>query len=286
VAAADSGVAAGSVAVSVADAWEGARVGTTAAGPGQRFTFVSLQLFNNTGAPLPLAFSQFSLHTDTGLGIAGDPATAQHEDGCPATASIDDGRAIACVIVFQGPPDRRNAVSYRHGDLHASAPLSVRPCTPCTSGECVDLQNDREHCGACDTRIPSEASCVQGVATCPDASHTVCGSSCVSMTDDPRHCGGCDQRCAHALTCEAGLCVVWFERQQRPPAYPCDLFCSDQGWTCVRQRAHYGDNGCPRSEIVTEEIESCSRPPLTRSSQTQANCQLLFGGSDCLCADL
>jgi hypothetical protein len=89
-------------------------------------------------------------------------------------------------------------------------------------GECIDLQNDSQHCGsscneavACneynynDEEIPAK-QCVAGSCQCSPG-WTLCGDRCVDLANDARHCGkSCSAFAICDLdteTCDEGACV-------------------------------------------------------------------------------
>ncbi|MBK8239710.1 MAG: hypothetical protein IPK74_29660 [Deltaproteobacteria bacterium] len=88
---------------------------------------------------------------------------------------------------------------------------------------CVDLEQDRNHCGACGVACSDDQLCVEGecVAACTTGT-TVCGNSCVALDDDPANCGACDRWCDGDEVCEAGSCVR-----------TCDESCDDDVMLCV-----------------------------------------------------
>lgn len=110
--------------------------------------------------------------------------------------------------------------------------------------ECVDLQSDPRHCGACERACGDGQSCVRGECATsgldggPDGSVTpmdadttldgsmpgdgatdasvrpicdqgerLCEQWCVRTGNDPRHCGGCGNVCPADQLCAAGTCV-------------------------------------------------------------------------------
>jgi hypothetical protein len=67
-------------------------------------------------------------------------------------------------------------------------------------GQCVSLQTDPRHCGACDAAVGPLGDCVAGAALCaPDVS--ACGATCTDLAHDPSNCGGCDVACGAAAFC-------------------------------------------------------------------------------------
>jgi hypothetical protein len=65
-------------------------------------------------------------------------------------------------------------------------------------GQCVDVSQDRNNCGACATVCPERQSC------CPTSSG---GGQCVDTQTSTANCGGCGAACPAGLTCCGGRCV-------------------------------------------------------------------------------
>ena len=69
-------------------------------------------------------------------------------------------------------------------------------------GVCVDLDEDPDHCGDCDTDCIDDDVCSEGMcAPVCEPPTTLCGNVCVDLDTDPDHCGSCPNEC------ESGLCV-------------------------------------------------------------------------------
>lgn len=95
-------------------------------------------------------------------------------------------------------------------------PLSdscAAPSLSC-SGECVDVQRDAAHCGACDVLCGEGEVCTQGRCLAEDGSRACtsserrCEGVCVDVQRDASHCGACGAPCNSWETCEAGACVA------------------------------------------------------------------------------
>ncbi|HZO15739.1 MAG TPA: MXAN_6577-like cysteine-rich protein [Polyangiaceae bacterium] len=75
------------------------------------------------------------------------------------------------------------------------------------AGRCVELDVDRDNCGACANVCPTASICHQGQCQQPcGAGLDACGGACVSLSTDPLHCGGCDQPCPPEQACIDGAC--------------------------------------------------------------------------------
>lgn len=76
-------------------------------------------------------------------------------------------------------------------------------------GECVDVNFDDRHCGACGTVCGADEVC-DGTgrcssSDCPDGT-TPCAGACVDVQRDPGNCGACGTACAAGEACNAGTC--------------------------------------------------------------------------------
>jgi hypothetical protein len=84
----------------------------------------------------------------------------------------------------------------------ADCPAGLMSC----DGECVDLQEDNNNCGACGRVCPSDRTCLAGVCACPPST-TDCDGLCVDLRSSNDHCGACGNRCELPLICNGeGVC--------------------------------------------------------------------------------
>ena len=83
-------------------------------------------------------------------------------------------------------------------------------------GTCVDLDSDKENCGACGDACPANQICEDASCVC-EPELTQCGEECVDLDSDPDHCGGCDEACPVGEFCTARQCL----------ASPCDGICNN-----------------------------------------------------------
>jgi len=75
--------------------------------------------------------------------------------------------------------------------------------------ECVDLQSDPDHCGACDSACPSDQVCSFFVCStsCKTAAETPdCDRACVDLFGDDFNCGACGRACPTNQYCEEASC--------------------------------------------------------------------------------
>ncbi len=119
--------------------------------------------------------------------------------------------------------------------------------------QCVDLDSNRAHCGACDDPCEDDALCSSGecIDSCPD-DQSACSGECVDLDNSDDHCGECDSPCTTNIlgaeaSCEEGECTIAcvVEGHTR-----CDGVCVDLD----SDRNHCGQCGdaCEPSELCHE----------------------------------
>ena len=88
------------------------------------------------------------------------------------------------------------------------APRCAEGETEC-GGVCVNLQRNRDNCGACGTACRDGLVCMAGrcAQSCP-ASQTLCGGLCVTTMTDRANCGSCGVNCAAGQVCSNGACAL------------------------------------------------------------------------------
>ena len=89
-----------------------------------------------------------------------------------------------------------------------AAVCELRDCGPSRTecdGACVDLANDRFHCGACGVVCGGAARCVSGACECGG---DLCEGTCVDTNSDRDNCGGCGVRCPPGEICDVGGCAL------------------------------------------------------------------------------
>lgn len=86
--------------------------------------------------------------------------------------------------------------------LMCEAPKSI------CSGECVNVQENGEHCGACGNACPEGGFwCNGGQCECLSADSTNCNGKCVKLQTDEANCGACGNTCGGGQKCEKGACI-------------------------------------------------------------------------------
>ena len=76
------------------------------------------------------------------------------------------------------------------------------------SGECVDLDSNANHCGACGNACGAGQVC-DGAGSCSEScpgGTTPCNGECVDLGSSADHCGACGNACGPSETCMAGTC--------------------------------------------------------------------------------
>jgi hypothetical protein len=130
--------------------------------------------------------------------------------GVASVWGCEQGRLVAWVN--DGAPDGAPHCT----DAGCVCPEGTVDC----GGECVDLDTDPQHCGACPNACEPTQSCVGGACAC--ALGTIdCGGQCVDVSADPFRCGGCDNVCAAQEHCRQGSCAC------RPGLTDCSGACMD-----------------------------------------------------------
>lgn len=123
-----------------------------------------------------------------------------------------------CVTVDGAPRGRR--VACEVGEVCVAGGCGIdcgNGLTQC-SGECFDLANDPNHCGACalaKCTAPLHAKPICSERVCDfecDAGYTRCGNQCVDLTNDNGNCGKCGEVCMNpvggTIACEDSKCKV------------------------------------------------------------------------------
>lgn len=128
-----------------------------------------------------------------------------------------------------GPPDPAHFDGPDAALPEASAPLTMcnvyqcpAPYATCPdkSGVCnTNLQNDVEHCGACDVKCPAEAAGLDAFFICADSQcrmlcqqnradcdHLVDNGCEAALDSDAANCGACGAACAAGEICWQGAC--------------------------------------------------------------------------------
>jgi hypothetical protein len=123
-------------------------------------------------------------------------------------------------------------------------------------GECVDLEHDRQHCGACGH------SCGQGTRCC--------SGECVSVKSNRNHCGACGNVCPGLESCCNGMCTYLDHVDH---CGGCGLECPTGSDRCLGGMCCYPGEEHPRSPDCGE-VGCCHTPPVP-------NCNNCPTGSRC-----
>ncbi len=90
--------------------------------------------------------------------------------------------------------------------LPCSALNCQGPQFECCSGECVNLLDDVQNCGACGVACTGRRTCESGTCECPAGTQD-CSGICVNLLSDNSNCGQCGNQCTGIKTCVGGICV-------------------------------------------------------------------------------
>ena len=67
---------------------------------------------------------------------------------------------------------------------------------------CVNLSNNRSHCGACGNSCSINETCTDGVPTACPGNQRACNNQCVSIYNNPNNCGQCGRVWGRLLCCK------------------------------------------------------------------------------------
>lgn len=126
--------------------------------------------------------------------------------------------------------------------------------------ECVPLEADARHCGACGNACPSGGACVFGSCVCPSGT-VKCGDVCANPNTNSDHCGECDSACAEGTACTGAQCVPQCQSGLWKCGADCADFDTDEnhcgkcGATCTGNReCHAGKCVCPAGMEVCDGV--------------------------------
>lgn len=125
--------------------------------------------------------------------------------------------------------------------------------------DCVSVDNDPNHCGACDTACDPGSFCDKGACTAVCSSDLAeCGGACADLQTDRAHCGQCGEACATDRMCIGGSCVC------PPGTEDCSGECTD----IQSAVAH-----CGQCNMACESDEICSASScVCRTGTRETNC--------------
>ncbi|MBK7859443.1 MAG: hypothetical protein IPJ65_12630 [Archangiaceae bacterium] len=174
-------------------------------------------------------------------------------------------------------------------------------------GDCVNLQNDPRHCGACDHACGSTEECVLGMCQleCGDGMH-LCNGVCVSNGSTETcgaRCTPCPTADGGVATCDGLTCGLTCEPQLRHCGAACATCPSGVGVKCMNELCV--PSGCPLGQHLCdgdcvdenggscgEQCLRCPAPPMNGTAVClNGGCEYLcragnrFCGSGCCAAD-
>lgn len=135
--------------------------------------------------------------------------------------------------------------------------LTCQPGLTACGGRCVDLANDRFHCGGCGQVCPEGEVCGgEGVCeiTC-QAGYTACGSWCINLESNPFHCGACGNACAAGERCQGRQCQLVCAEGLRACSGACVDVTSNRQHCGACGSACTGEQECVGGACVLECLE-------------------------------
>lgn len=138
----------------------------------------------------------------------------------------------------------------------------------CCNFECVALEANADHCGACGNTCGASESCTDGVCAC---GVDVCGESalccdaggtpmCTRPEVDENNCGACGYACSDGERCSSGLCLCESALGEQGQCQDGEACCSSSG--CVDFRTdplNCGGCGlaCGAGELCADGVCAC-----------------------------
>lgn len=145
--------------------------------------------------------------------------------------------------------DSGSSTTADSGSTADAGPTCTGSKTIC-GDSCVDLELDRENCGACGKSCGPSEVCSQGscALTCGGGT-TKCGASCVDTKTDEKNCGACGTVCGAGQTCSAGA-------DGGAGACVCGAGFTNCGGVCVDTKAD--DTNCGACGVVCGTGKECA----------------------------
>ncbi len=211
---------------------------------------------------------------------AGTCSAAGSWEYAPCTGALprcSAGRCVECV----GDDDCLDVMACVDGAC-ACPSLAPDRC----GDQCVDMETDPGHCGACDRACVAPTgtcrngvcvscavdddcpatgqSCQSGQCLCPSG-QAVCDATCVDLSSNDAHCGTCTTVCAATQACTGGECVC-----TDPLLTNCsgtcvdltgdDVHCGSCATDCTTTSSPYClDSAC----VQCRDHEDCASTPAT-----------------------
>lgn len=123
------------------------------------------------------------------------------------------GCSLGCTLQYVVPRDTEGDDDDR--------PMDCKGPEVACDGQCVDLDEDEDHCGGCDVVCGGDEDCVSGECV-DECAFEVCGAQCIDVDTDPANCGICGRWCNSSSACVDGACVE-----------VCAQSCDSDAETCV-----------------------------------------------------
>lgn len=121
-------------------------------------------------------------------------------------------------------------------------------------GQCVDLLDDEQHCGACGFDCGPKSRCTDGVCEC-GAPYVLCDGRCIDPRSSQDDCGQCGNRCGDGFVCQAGACQDVDECALNPCRNGRSCSNTPGGFAC----GSCGDGLYADSATTCADVNECAR---------------------------
>jgi hypothetical protein len=195
----------------------------------------------SSGCAIVQDFDHYSARRGDGVDAASDDTDVVVED---SAVVIEEDTAVTVADSGTAPP----------ADTKPVCGAGTMDC----GGGCIDILNDRDHCGGCTSceqqGLGGATQCVAGKCECrPNAKE--CNKVCTYTDNDPVNCGACGSKIADATVACGGTaspnCIA--------PLRECKPWGSSYGVTCPVKCVDTASEGnhCYRYEPPTTHYERC-----------------------------
>ncbi|MFW5967155.1 MAG: MXAN_6577-like cysteine-rich protein, partial [Persicimonas sp.] len=171
--------------------------------------------------------------------------------------------ALLAACTFLACGGERGSTSTLSNDDEEEEEINCGELEEC-DGQCRDLDNDPEHCGACGETCDEGQVCAAGECTssCGDQL-SECDGACRDLENDPRNCGACGEACDDDQVCRAGECASSCSDGQEQCDGQCRDLDSDSNHCGSCGNACAPGTGCVHGQCTEAEDYPSAVPGLT-----------------------